>query len=131
MYLTQHNWDLVDGFTTAQGHMTLVKASSKQKDKFSRPKKTQYPTDLIDKKKVVVKLSNKELDPVVVSILAKGLNFTRTTNPTSNIRDVMSGIERAVLELSTEVAATCSIFKKIKTQKNNSSKAERNCTGSP
>jgi hypothetical protein len=61
------------------------------------------PTDLIDKK-VVVNLPNKELDPAAVSILAKGLNFAHMTNPTSNIRDVISGIERVVLDLPMEVA---------------------------
>jgi hypothetical protein len=58
---------MVNGFTTAQRHMTLVKASTKQKDKFSRLKETQYPTDMIDTKKVVINLSNKELHPAAVS----------------------------------------------------------------
>jgi hypothetical protein len=84
--------------------MTLVKASSKQKVIFGRLHKTQYPTDLIDKKKVIVNLSNKKIDPAAVSILARGLKFAHTTKPTSNIRDIISGIERAVLDLSTDLA---------------------------
>jgi hypothetical protein len=47
----------MDGFTTAQGYVILAKASFKQKDKFSQLKKTQNPTDTIDKKKVVVNIS--------------------------------------------------------------------------
>jgi hypothetical protein len=76
----------------------------KQKNKFSRLKNTQHPTHTIDENKVVINLSNKELDPAASEILAKGLNFAHTTNPTSNIRHIISGVERAVMGLSTEAA---------------------------
>jgi hypothetical protein len=52
----------------------------------------------------MINLPNKELDPAASSILAKDLNFAHTTNPTSNIRDIISGVERAVMGLSTESA---------------------------
>jgi hypothetical protein len=98
--LTQHDW----GFTAAQGYLTLTKVSTKQKDKFSRLRNTPHPTHTTDGNKVVINLSNKELDPAASSILAKGLNFAHTTNPTLNIRDIISGVERAVMGLSTESA---------------------------
>jgi hypothetical protein len=71
--------------------MILIKASSKQEDKFSHLQKTQYPTNRTDKKKAV-NLSNKKLEPVVVPTLDKRLNSAHTTNPTLNIRYVISGI---------------------------------------
>jgi hypothetical protein len=45
---------VVDSFTTAEGYVTLVKAAFKEKDKLSHLQKTQYSTDVIEKKQVVV-----------------------------------------------------------------------------
>jgi hypothetical protein len=78
---------------------------------------------------VVVNLSKQEPDGAAISILTKGLNFVHTTNLTSDIKDVISGTERAVSDLLMEAAEkirreTCRILKKTKTQKSNSSKAE-------
>jgi hypothetical protein len=65
-------------------HLALIKAL-KNKDSNCK-NKSQHPLHAIDTDNVAVNLTDKELDPVAVSILSKGLNFARATTSISNVR---------------------------------------------
>ena len=51
------------------------------------------PTDKIDIKKVVINLTDRELDPAAVSMLSKGLNFAQTADSIANLKETFSSIE--------------------------------------
>jgi hypothetical protein len=77
----------------------------------------------------VVNLPNKALDPAVVKILSKGLNYAHTISLKDNLKDVISGVEQAIQHLPTEMAEeiwqeTSQILRQSKPQKKNTSKAE-------
>jgi len=78
----------------------------------------------------VFNLTNRALDPAAVKILSKGLNYAHTTSLKHNLKDVISGVERAIQHLQTETAKeigqeTSWILRHSKPQKKNTSKAER------
>jgi hypothetical protein len=78
---------------------------------------------------VVITLTDKQLDPVPVSISRNRFNFGHAKTSISNVREVISGLERAVLHLPVKTAKEiqneiCCILKHSKTQKN-TSKAEQ------
>jgi hypothetical protein len=58
----------------------------------------------MEPEKVVVNFTNRALDPAAVSILSKGLNYAQTTSLNSNLKDVISGVERAIHHLLMEMA---------------------------
>jgi hypothetical protein len=71
------------------------------------------------------------LDPATMSTLSKGLNYAETKSLKSNLKHVISGVERAILHLSIETAEeirqeTSRILRHSKPQKWNTSKMERN-----
>jgi hypothetical protein len=79
----------------------------------------------------VVNLTNRALDPAAIAILSKGLNYAQTTSLKSNLKDVISGVERAIQHLSMETAEeirqeTSQILRHSRPQKRNTSQAERN-----
>jgi hypothetical protein len=49
----------------------------------------------MDAESVAFNLTNRALDPAAMSILNKGLNYAQTTRLKSNLKDFMSGVERA------------------------------------
>jgi hypothetical protein len=69
------------------------------------------------------------VDPAGISILSKGLNFSYATTSASNMREVISGVERAfehLLPLETAEGIqqeTCCILRQSKAQKNSTSTA--------
>jgi len=73
--LTSHDWDMTGNWTTAQAYSTQTVATSKQKRKFEHLHGKQHPVDQIDTSKVVINLSDKDLEPAAISILSKGLNY--------------------------------------------------------
>jgi hypothetical protein len=85
----------------------------------------------MEPEKVVVNRTNRALDPAAVSILSKCLNYTHTWSPKSNLKDVISGVDRAIHHLPTETAEEirqeiCRFLGNSKPpQKKNTSKAER------
>jgi hypothetical protein len=54
--------------------------------------------------KFVVNLTNRALDLAAVSILSKSLNYAQTSSLKSNLKEVISGKERAIHHLPTETA---------------------------
>jgi hypothetical protein len=121
---------MIDNSTTAQAYLILTSTTATQKQKFGRLQDTQPATNRRGADKVVVNLTNRVLDPATMAILSKGLNYAQTTSLKSNLKDVISGVERAIRHLSTETAEeirreTSRILRHSKPQKKNTSKMER------
>jgi hypothetical protein len=55
--LTPNDWDMVDSFTIAQAHITLVAATHTQQQKFELLYITQHQVDRVDNREVMVNLS--------------------------------------------------------------------------
>jgi hypothetical protein len=72
--LKTNNWDLVDSKGTAQGHVTLIKASSKCKEKFNHIHKTQFTSSKADFDKEIVNTSE-TAGSNAYTLTNKGLNF--------------------------------------------------------
>jgi hypothetical protein len=53
----------------------------------------QYPVDHTDKDKVTINFMNRVLDPLAVTILSKGLNFSHTMSVKCNLKQVTIGVE--------------------------------------
>jgi ATP-dependent Lon protease len=128
--LTSLDWDLVDSWTMAEACTLQATTTTKHKRKFEHLHGIQHPEDQIDANKVVINLSNKDLEPAAVSILSKGLNYAQTTSIKSNMKDFISGIEQAIHHLPTETAEeirqeASRIIRLAKPQRTNTSKAER------
>jgi hypothetical protein len=114
----------------AQACTLQATTTTKQKRKFEHLHGIQHPVDQTDANKVVINLSNKDLEPAAVSILSKGLNYAQTTSIKSKMKDFISGIEQAIHHLPTETAEeirqeASRIIRLAKPQRTNTSKAER------
>jgi hypothetical protein len=78
----------------------------------------------------VVNLTDKAIEPAAVKILSKGVNYAQTTNPKNNLKDIISGVERAIQHLPAETAeeirqGTSRILRQSEPQKKNTARAER------
>jgi hypothetical protein len=76
---------MVDSFTTAQAFSASTAATRTQKQKFARLYSTQHQAEHKDTEKVVVNITDRNLDPAAIAILSKGLNFAQTSNIRSNL----------------------------------------------
>jgi len=71
-------------------------SNRKTKTKFKHWYTKKTPTHKIDAKKVAINLTNRELEPAAVSVLSKGLDFAQTTDSRANLKETISGTERAI-----------------------------------
>jgi len=94
--LTHHDWDMVNNFTAVQAYLTVLSTTATQKRKFGRLLDIQQSEEGIDTEKVVVTITNRALDPAPMMILSKGLNCAQTMSLKSILKDVISGVERAI-----------------------------------
>jgi predicted transcriptional regulator len=84
----------------------------------------------MDAENVAFNITNRALDPAAMSILSKGLNYAQTTSLKSNLKDFISGVERAYKQIPTETAEkirqeTCRFLRHSKPRKTNMSQADR------
>jgi hypothetical protein len=102
--LTQHDWDMVDIFTTAKANLTYESTTTTQRVKFERLYRKKRPEDNMPQKNLVVNLTNEELEQPAIAVLQKGLNFAQTSSTTRNLKDSISGIEQAIQHLDRDTA---------------------------
>jgi hypothetical protein len=95
---------MIDSFTAAQAYWALASANFKQKQKFDRLQGKQSPIKNMQEQKLVIKLTNKPLEPAAVSTLGKGLSYAQTTCLKSNSNDIVSGVEQAIQHLPVQSA---------------------------
>lgn len=79
---------------------------------------------------MVINLTKRTLDPAAIAILSSGLNYAQTTGPKSNLKNVITGVERSIQHLSTETAEEIRqeisrILRRAELKNRNTSQAER------
>ena len=93
----------IDNSIRAQTEHLTTKNSSRQIHKFSRLSTNKNEVINLKSEKLVVNLSNRELEAPLISALSKGLNFSPSPrNPP--IKGIISGIEQVIHHLPAEAA---------------------------
>jgi hypothetical protein len=76
-----------------------------KKHKFGHLQGTQPPINRVtNTDKFVANIINRTLNPAMLAILSKGLNYAQTTRLKSNLEDIISGIEQAIQHLPNDTA---------------------------
>ncbi|XP_046387273.1 uncharacterized protein LOC124156657 [Ischnura elegans] len=101
--LTPFDWDFVDRTTMAQGETLLNRNTERQKRKFKNLTRQQKTPPPAPPERVIVNLTEEELDKDLTAALSKGLNFVPTPKRIPYM-DIIGGVEGAIRKLPQEEA---------------------------
>ncbi|XP_046406284.1 uncharacterized protein LOC124171189 [Ischnura elegans] len=101
--LSPSDWEFIDRITMATAESLLTQETERLNKKFDHLQARRPKAPAIDQKRVVVNLTDTEIDDSTRAVLSKGLNFAPAPHKIP-IKDIIGGIEQAVRKVSHDVA---------------------------
>jgi hypothetical protein len=102
-FLSPLDWEYIDKTTTIQGERSFSNHTERQTAKYDRLTLQKKTPPEIDRDRIVVNLTEENLDETTISVLSKGLNFAPSPKSIP-YTDIIGGVEQAINKIPREAA---------------------------